>query len=116
MISEVQDALKAIDDRVLYGVARADASNTWDCLLIRKERIEKSGTSKLGYSQYISVRIIREDAVPEGMEMQVIEYMKGIGWKQSSASIEYEYTLDANEVVVEICKIEFYKVMKGCVA
>lgn len=107
MIEEIKSALKKDFERVIHGIARTDDSGTWDCILIRKERIEKSGTSKLDHTRYVSVRIIWEDEIPEGAELMVINQMKEIGWKRSGTPIEFEYAMDANEVVVEIAKIEF---------
>lgn len=109
MIEEIKKKLQELDNNVLYGVCKK--GDTWDCLLIRKERFKRSGTSKLDYSVYITVRIIREDEIPEGIETEVIDKMKEIGYKQSGEG-EYDYTVDANEIVVEVCKVEFVKPMK----
>lgn len=114
MIEAIKAALGGLDERVLCGAARKDDDNTWDCLLVRKEGFERSGTSKSDLIKRVSVRIIREDEIPEGMEQQVIACMKKIGWKQSGAPASYEYAIDANEVVVEICRIEFLRTFKGC--
>lgn len=107
MIEQIKEKLKEIDERVLYGVCKK--GDTWDCFLVRKERIEKNGTSQKDYARYFSVRVIREDEIPEGIEMEVIRKLEEIGLKKSHTPISYEYTVDANEVVVEICSIEFVK-------
>lgn len=110
MIEVIKEKLKELDENVQYGVCKK--GDTWDCLLIRKERLEKSGTSRLDYSLYVSVRIIREDVIPEGKEAEVEEKMKEAGFRRSVAPAQYDYTVDANEVVVEVCKMEFVKIVK----
>lgn len=111
MIHEIKNILKEIDQNVQTGICKKQGES-WDCILVKKEKIERSGTSRLDYSFYVSVRIIREDEIPEGMEQLVIDKMKEIGWKKSDAPGQYEYAIDSNEIVVEICKLDFVKVKK----
>lgn len=111
MLESVKEKLKEIDENVQKGVCKK-VNDSWNCLLIRKERLKKSGTSKSDYSFYISVRIVREDEIEEGTEELVIQKMKEIGWKQSDSPAEYEYTVDSNEIAVEICKLEFVRASK----
>lgn len=113
MISEIEEKLKEIDENVQYGVCKKK-NNSWNCLVLRKEKMKKSGTSKQDYSTYISVRIVREDEIEEGMEQKVITKMREAGWRLSEDDIQYEYTVDTNEIVVEVCKMEFVKAEKGC--
>lgn len=110
MIADIKEKLKEIDGNVLYGICKK--GDTWDCLLIKKERLEKSGTSKMDYSQYVSVYIVREDEIPEGLEQQVEKKMRELGFKRSQTAAKYEYAIDAYEIVVETCKLEFVKTVK----
>jgi len=112
LIKKIKEVLRELDDRVLYGICRKGTSDIWDCMVIRKERIAPNGTSRLDHSQYISIRIVREDEIPEGLEFEVIQKMKMAGWKRSTKDITYDYTVDANEVVVEIATIEFVRPAK----
>lgn len=116
MIDKIKNALSELDDRVLYGVCKKKNSDTWDCLVIRKERLAKSGTSGLDESYYISVRIVRENIIPDGLEHEVVKKMKNAGFRRTSKDIEYDYTVDSSETVVEIATIEFVKPAKrACV-
>lgn len=113
MIEKIKSALSELDDKVLYGICKKGKDDTWDCLVIRKERLAKGKTSNLADCHYVSVRVVREDVIPEGFEHEVIRKMKTAGFKRSEKDITYEYTMDANEIMVEIATIEFVKPTKG---
>lgn len=110
MIEEIKEKLKELDKNVLVGICKK--GDTWDCLLIRKDELRKSGTSRSDYSMYVSVRIIREDEIPEGLEQDVEKKMREIGFRRSDSPAKYEYVADVNEIIVETCKMQFVKSMK----
>ena len=110
MVNAIKEKLKEIDSNVQYGICKK--GETWDCLLIRKNRIAKSKENRLDNNYYVSVTIIREDEIPEGTELLVENHMKEIGFKRTTADTRYEYVLDANEVIVEMCAMEFVKATK----
>lgn len=111
MIRKIKQKLEEISRNVQVGICKKK-DESWNCLLIRKEKLVKSGTSRLDYSAYVSIRIIKEDEIPEGTEQQIIEKMREIGWKMTDSPAQYEYRIDSNEIVVEICKMEFAKTQK----
>lgn len=110
MVESIKEKLTEIDSNIQYGICRKQGE-TWNCILIKKSRLSKSGTSHMDYTHYVSIAVIREDEIPEGLEKEVIDAMKDIGWKMSGDA-KYEYTIDSNEIVVEICKTEFSKAVK----
>lgn len=110
MLDTVKEGLKEIDKNVQYGICKKE--DTWDCLLIKKDRIAKSGKSNLDTSVYITISIIREDEIPDGLEFKVEEKMREMGYRRTSADAKYDYTVDSNEVVIEICTLEFVKASK----
>lgn len=110
MLDTVKKGLKEIDKNVQYGICKKE--DTWDCLLIRKDRIAKSGRSNLDYSFYVTISIIREDEIPDGIEHNVEQKMKELGYRRTDTDAKYDYTIDANEVVIEICTMEFVKASK----
>lgn len=112
MISEIKEKLRELDTNVQTGIARK-VGDSWNCLVIRKNSLRRDKNA-LGFTKNISVRIVREDEIEEGLEEKVIEKMKEIGFRQATDSAEYEYTIDSNEIVIEICSIQFYKAVKGC--
>ena len=110
MIDSIKEKLGELNSNVQYGICKKQG-DSWDCILIKKARLSKTGTSRMDYTHHISVRIIREDEIQEGTEKEVIDAMKEIGWKMAGDA-KYEYVLDSNEIVVEICNIEFAKAVK----
>ena len=111
MIEEIKTKLQELGENVQVGVCRK--GDTWDCLLIRKRRISKNGTSRMDYSFYVSVSIIKENEIPEGLEFRIIDKMKELGFRQSGEEISYDYEMDQNEVIVEVANITFVKARKG---
>lgn len=110
MIDKIKQGLKTLDKNVQVGICKK--KDIWDCLLIRKSRIEKSGTSKLDDSFYFTISIIREDEIPEELPNEVETKMKELGFRRTDSSAKFDYTVDANEVVIEICSMEFVKAKK----
>ena len=110
MINAIKEKLKEIDSNVQHGICKK--GNTWDCLLIRKDRISKSKENRLDNNYYVSVTIVREDEIPEGTELLVEKKMKEAGFKRTETDAKYDYVVDTNEVTVEICAMEFVKPTK----
>ena len=109
-VDEVEAGLKEIDSNVQHGICRK--KDTWDCLLIKKDRIAKSGTAKKDDNFYLTVTIICEDEIPEGKQTEVEKKMDEMGYRRTSKDVEYDYTIDANEVVIETCTMEFVRSTK----
>lgn len=110
MIEEIKRKLREIDENVQYGICRR--KSTWDCLLVKKVRNAKSGSSNLDDSRYVTVSVIREDEIPDDLPKRVETAMREIGFRRTSKDADFEYTMDANEIVIEICTIEFVKAKK----
>lgn len=112
MLDEIIKKLEEIDPRVEYGFChKEDLVGTWDCLVVRKENLARKSNSR---TLYVSVRIVREERIPEGLEEKVIRAMREIGWKESEGSAQYEYAADLEETAIEVCRIDFYKAKKTC--
>lgn len=110
MIKRIREGLQEIDKNVQYGICRK--SDSWDCLLIKKDRWAKSGTSNKDDTFYFTVSIIREDEIPEETPEIVKNKMEELGFRRTTKDANFEYTIDANEVVIEICTMEFSKPTK----
>lgn len=110
MIDRIKQGLKVLDENIQVGICKK--KDTWDCLLIRRSRIEKTGTSGLDHSFYFTISIVREDEIPESFPIEVEEKMKELGFRRTDTSAKFDYTVDANEVVIEICSMEFVKAKK----
>lgn len=110
MLDTIIEALSGIDSNVQKGIPRK-IGDTWDSIVVKKDRWNMERASK---TMYVSVRIVREDEIEDGLETQVIQAMRGIGWRLGGDDIRYEYAVDQNEVVVEICTMQFYDPSKRC--
>lgn len=112
-IEKIKEKLLEIDSNVQKGICQKK-DNIWDCLLLSKGKFIKSNVNKNDLLFYMTVRVIRENEIPEGLELKIIQKMKEAGMKLSDSPASYEYVMDSGEIVVEICKMEFVKTVKGC--
>ena len=75
----------------------------------------KSNATKGGYSDYYSVHIIREEWIPEGFEIEVINKMLEIdGMRLAGNDAVYTYVPKPNtNIVVEMLSIDFVTTKKA---
>ena len=79
ILAEIKEKLLEIDPIVFYGAVNPNEIETvWDYIVFER-KVTKPSTNQTGYSHYFTVHIIRENFVPEGLELTVIEKMKEIG-------------------------------------
>lgn len=114
ILAEIKEKLLEIDPIVFYGAVNPNEIETvWDYIVFER-KVTKPSTNQIGYSHYFTVHIIRENFVPEGLELTVIEKMKEIpGMKLSSNDITYDYTVKpSTDAVVEMLSIDFVRAVK----
>lgn len=114
ILAEIKEKLLEIDPVVFYGAVDSNKVETvWDYIVFER-KVTKPSANQTGYSHYFTVRIIRENFVPEGMEMTVIEKMKEIpGMKLASNDFTYDYTVKpSTDAVVEMLSIDFVRAVK----
>lgn len=114
ILADIKDKLLEIDPIVFYGAVNPNELETvWDYIVFER-KVTKPGTNQTGYSHYFTVHIIRENFVPEGLELTVIEKMKEIpGMKLSSNDMTYDYTVKpSTDAVVEMLSIDFVRAVK----
>lgn len=114
----ILDAIKAkleeVDPVVFYGMVDDRMRETvWDYIVFNRKPT-KIGANRTGYSYYFSVNIVRENFVPEGLDLLVIEKMLEIpGMRLAGNDMEYAYTAKPNtNVVVEMLSIDFVRPVK----
>lgn len=85
----------------------------WDYIVFNRKLL-KPGKNRTGYSYYFSVNIVREDFIPEGLEIAVIDKMCEItGMRLAENDMEYHYTEKPNtNAVVEMISIDFVRPVK----
>lgn len=115
LLEQIQNKLKEIDDNVFYGMADEEKiTDKWDYIVFMRKALSISDT-KQGYSDRFTVAIIREDFIPEGLEIEVINKMLEIqGMRVASSDCTYTYIKKPNttNIVVELLTIEFVKARK----
>lgn len=117
LLEDIQNKLEEIDSNVFYGMADKERiTHDWNYIVFMRKSLSVSDT-KQSYSDRFTVAIIRENFIPEGLEIQVIEKMLEIkGMRLASPDCNYSYVEKPNtNVVVELLTMEFVKARKRVV-
>lgn len=115
ILEDIKSKLKEIDDNVFYGMVDESMRETvWDYIVFERKNMLFS-PNKTGASIFYTVHIIRENFIPEGLEIEVINKMQEIpGMRKATQGGTYEYIQKPNtNTVVEMFSIEFVKPFKG---
>lgn len=113
MNKKIKEALQGIEHKVFYGIGRFQNRNNWDCIVYGRRRKGKT-ESGAGENIRYFVAIVKEEEIPEGMEENILQVMKKLGFKQSNTETTYDYVEKSGETMVEIATMEFSKVEKRC--
>lgn len=114
ILEAIRNKLLEIDPNVFYGmVDPVMRESVWDYIVFHRKPTKPS-VNKTGYSYYFTVNIVRENFIPEGLDLAVIEKMQEIpGMKIAGNEMPYEYVAKPNtNVVVEMLSIDFVKPVK----
>lgn len=111
ILDEIQEKLLEIDPNVFYGAVDNSVKETlWDYIVFNRKPT-KISANHTSYTYYFAVNIIRENYIPEGLDLEVIKKMKEIpGIKLAGTDMEYNYIKKPNtNTVVEMLSIDFAK-------
>ncbi len=114
ILDEITEKLQEIDPVVFYGMVDNRMRETvWDYIVFNRKPT-KVGANRTGYNYYFSVNIVRENFIPEGLDLIVIEKMLEIpGMRLAGNDMEYAYTSKpSTNVVVEMLSIDFVRPVK----
>ena len=114
ILETIKEKLQEVDPNVFYGMVDPVMRETvWDYIVFNR-KITKPGSDRTGYSHYFTVNIVRENFIPEGFDLTVIEKMREIpGMKLAGTDMEYNYTAKPNtNTVVEMFSIDFVRAVK----
>lgn len=114
ILETIKNKLLEIDPNVFYGmVDNSMRESVWDYIVFNRKPT-KAATNRTGYSYYFSVNIVRENFIPEGLDLTVISKMLEIdGMRLAGTDMEYNYTAKPNtNNVVEMLSIDFVKAVK----
>lgn len=114
ILDDIKTKLEEIDPVVFYGMVDEKVRETvWDYTVFNRTHFRSTG-NKTGFADGYDVNIVRENFVPEGVDLQYIEKMQEInGMKLASSDGEYSYVMKPNtNIVVEILTLHFVRARK----
>ena len=115
ILNEIQNKLKELDNNVFYGMVDKSMKETlWNYIVFNRTTM-KPNANKNSFSDYFTVHIIREEWIPEGFEIEVINKMSEIdGMRLAGNDAVYTYVQKPNtNIVVEMLSIDFVKAKKA---
>lgn len=114
ILDEIKTKLEEIDKKVYYGMVDDEMRDTvWNYIVFNRSSLKPS-TNRTGYSDYYDVHIIRENFVPEGLDIEVIGKMLEIaGMRLADGDCTYNYVWKPKtNIVVEMLTIRFVRARK----
>lgn len=114
ILDEIKNRLESIDPRVYYGMVDNEVAETdWDYIVFNRTKFKSTG-NKTGYADGYDVHIVRENFVPEGVDIEVIEKMQEIhGLRLAAEDGEYTYIMKPNtNIIVEMLTLHFVRARK----
>lgn len=115
ILDEIKQKLAEIDPCIHYGaVASSQFEMLWDYIVFNRVTLS-SAPNKTGYSDYYDVHIVRENFIPEGLDIEVINKMCEIsGMRLTSSDAVYSYVQKPNtDTVVEMLTLHFVRARKN---
>ena len=114
ILDDIKNKLEEIDTRVYYGMVDNEVKETaWDYIVFNRTKLKSTG-NKTGYSDGYDVHIVRENFVPEGVDIDVIEKMQAIhGMRLASEDGDYNYIMKPKtNIVIEMLTLHFVRARK----
>ena len=120
LLTDIKTVLESIDPIVFYGLtptrihdAEGHEVNTWDYITFNRIRL-RSSMQKTSYADVFEVHIVREEFIPEGIDVEVIEKLTALpGVKLATEDGVYDYTMKpGTDNVVEMLTLTFTRSRK----
>ena len=113
VLQTIKNKLQEIDTNVFYGAVDNRMKETlWNYIVFNRNNL-KVNQNKTGYTDSYVVHIVREEWIPEGVDMEVIEKMLEIDGMRVSGDGIYSYSYKpSTNTVIEMLSIEFLKPRK----
>lgn len=117
ILDEIRNQLETVDPNVFYGLVDDERLKQLDfvCDYIVFNRVKPSyGANLTSISDYFDVHIIRENFIPEDMDIAVIEAMSKIaGVRRAKEDGAYNYVRKPNtNAVLEMLTLHFVRARK----
>lgn len=120
LLNEVRKVLETVDPIVFYGLtpptlydAEGNKTDEWNYTVYNRTKL-KSALNKTSYSDAFEVHIVREEYIPEGTDVDIIEKLTALpGVKLASEDGVYDYMMKpGTNHVVEMLTLTFVRVRK----
>lgn len=114
ILDDIRNKLQEIDSNVFYAAVDMSVKNTvWDYIIFERNALSVNA-NKTGYTEEYTVRIIREEFIPEGLEIEVIDKMLEIpGMRLKSDGGSYDYVpKPGTNAVIEMFSVSFVRPKK----
>jgi hypothetical protein len=113
ILNDIKEKLKEIDNNVFYGMVDNSMKETlWNYIVFNRNKLSIN-QNKTSNSEYYSIHIIRENFIPEGLEIEVVNKMLEINGFRVVGDGTYNYVEKPNtNVVVEMFSIDFVRPKK----
>lgn len=114
ILSDIEAKLREIDPSVYYGMVDESRKETlWNYIVFNRSTITHSA-NKTSATDHFEVHIIRENYVPEGIDVEVIEKLTSLpGVKLAGTDCTFNYVQKPNtNIIVEMLSIPFVRARK----
>lgn len=116
ILNDILQKLKEVDPVVFYGCVDEDSKDIKDCwnyTVFNRVKL-RTAPDKTSFVDVFQVHIVREEYVPEGIDVEVIAKLRSIpGIKLASEDGTYDYTRKPNTGnVVEMLTLTFTRARK----
>lgn len=114
ILNKMRTKLEELDPNVFYGMVDNKMRDTiWDYIVFDRVRL-KCSANRTSYTDYFEVHIIRENYVPDGLDLQVIDKMLEIeGMRLASEDGRYNYIMKSGtNTVIEMLTLTFMRARK----
>ena len=114
ILEDIEEKLKETDARVFYGIADDSIRESrWDFTVFARKNIKYPG-NKTAASDYFDVLIARENYIPDGHDMLVVEKMCSLPGVRQAGDATFDYVQKPNtNIVIEMLTIPFMRARKA---
>ena len=120
LLNDVKKVLEEIDQLVFYGLTPAvlrdengDEIDEWNYTVFNRTRL-KNSANKTSYTDAFDVHIVREEFIPEGTDVELIEKLTALpGVRLAGDDGVFDYMLKpGTDHVVEMLTLSFVRARK----
>ena len=115
ILNQINEKLEEIDSLVFYGAVDNEVKESvWNYIVFNRGKLKPS-SNKTGYTYSYDIHIVRENYIPEDLEIEVINKILEIeGMRLKDEEHEFNYIVKPNtNIVVEMLSLSFIKARKN---